>query len=388
MSNSLSRALEKFGQIWRQWFDDVSSEQVVPLDACALEDRVLYSATVMPVEWADLQPEASSDAQPELPGELDSQLEQINSLLTQAQDGAEDAAGDSSLLATESSNPIALIDSALADLQSDAIPTSWYTRTEIVFVDAGVEDYQQILDDLRQQSFADTKLEVALIDSTKDGLVQINQFLSHFEGKADAIHVISHGADRAIKLGATWYDKDAVQQHEQDFREWATVLKTDADILFYGCDLAASEDGRSILESIAGWTSADISASDDVVGSRDRGADWLLEFQIGDVQTQVVVSAALQDEWQGLLATFTVTNTNDSGAGSLRQAILDANALAGADTITFNIAGTGVHTITLTSALPTISGQVTINATTESDFAGTPLIVLTDAAGTVTDGFC
>ncbi len=387
MSNSLSRALEKFGQIWRQWFDDVSSEQVVPLDACALEDRVLYSATVMPVEWADLQPEASSDAQPELPGELDSQLEQINSLLTQAQDGAEDAAGDSSLLATESSNPIALIDSALADLQSDAIPTSWYTRTEIVFVDAGVEDYQQILDDLRQQSFADTKLEVALIDSTKDGLVQINQFLSHFEGKADAIHVISHGADRAIKLGATWYDKDAVQQHEQDFREWATVLKTDADILFYGCDLAASEDGRSILESIAGWTSADISASDDVVGSRDRGADWLLEFQIGDVQTQVVVSAALQDEWQGLLATFTVTNTNDSGAGSLRQAILDANALAGADTITFNIAGTGVHTITLTSALPTISGQVTINATTESDFAGTPLIVLTDAAGTVTDGF-
>jgi hypothetical protein len=33
-------------------------------------------------------------------------------------------------------------------------------------------------------------------------------------------------------------------------------------------------------------------------------------------------------------ATFTVTNTNDSGAGSLRQAILDANAAAGEDTIT------------------------------------------------------
>jgi hypothetical protein len=33
-------------------------------------------------------------------------------------------------------------------------------------------------------------------------------------------------------------------------------------------------------------------------------------------------------------ATFTVTVTNDSGAGSLRQAILDANAAAGEDTIT------------------------------------------------------
>ena len=44
-------------------------------------------------------------------------------------------------------------------------------------------------------------------------------------------------------------------------------------------------------------------------------------------------------------ATFTVTNTNDSGAGSLRQAILDANASAGADLIDFSIPGAGVHTI-------------------------------------------
>jgi len=34
-------------------------------------------------------------------------------------------------------------------------------------------------------------------------------------------------------------------------------------------------------------------------------------------------------------ATLTVTNLNDSGAGSLRQAVIDANAAAGADAITF-----------------------------------------------------
>jgi hypothetical protein len=49
--------------------------------------------------------------------------------------------------------------------------------------------------------------------------------------------------------------------------------------------------------------------------------------------------------------TFTVTNTNDTGAGSLRQAILDANAAAGADTIVFAIPGSGVHTIAPASAL-------------------------------------
>ena len=43
----------------------------------------------------------------------------------------------------------------------------------------------------------------------------------------------------------------------------------------------------------------------------------------------------------GLLgaATFTVTNTDDTGPGSLRQAILDANAAPGLDTIAFNIPG-------------------------------------------------
>ncbi|HYV09388.1 MAG TPA: Calx-beta domain-containing protein [Pyrinomonadaceae bacterium] len=73
--------------------------------------------------------------------------------------------------------------------------------------------------------------------------------------------------------------------------------------------------------------------------------------------------------------TFVVTNTNDSGAGSLRQAILDANANPGSDVITFNV-GSGLKTIMLASKLPDISDPVVIDGTTQPGFAGPPLIEL------------
>jgi hypothetical protein len=61
-------------------------------------------------------------------------------------------------------------------------------------------------------------------------------------------------------------------------------------------------------------------------------------------------------------STFTVMNNNNSGAGSLRQAILDANAQAGADVITFDPAAFSTpSTIRLLSSLPDITDDLTIN---------------------------
>jgi hypothetical protein len=60
-------------------------------------------------------------------------------------------------------------------------------------------------------------------------------------------------------------------------------------------------------------------------------------------------------------ATFTVTNNAPSDSGSLRQAILAANATPGNDQIVFAIPGVGVHTIALASPLPTITEPVIID---------------------------
>jgi hypothetical protein len=80
-------------------------------------------------------------------------------------------------------------------------------------------------------------------------------------------------------------------------------------------------------------------------------------------------------ERRTLLSTFSVLNTDDSGIGSLRQAILNANATPGINTIAFSI-GTGIQTIMPASALPTITNPAIIDGSTQPGFSGTPIIVL------------
>ena len=87
--------------------------------------------------------------------------------------------------------------------------------------------------------------------------------------------------------------------------------------------------------------------------------------------------------------TFTVVNTADSGLGSLRWAITNANANSGmTNRISFNISGTAPFTINLLSALPAVANPWTIiDATTQPDWAnsGMPVVELNgaSAAGSV-----
>lgn len=82
----------------------------------------------------------------------------------------------------------------------------------------------------------------------------------------------------------------------------------------------------------------------------------------------VALNLAINPHVYAAPASFTVTNTNDSGAGSLRQAITDANAnnnTGDIDNIQFNIAGSGLKTIILNTVLPTIDEPININGFTQ-----------------------
>ena len=92
------------------------------------------------------------------------------------------------------------------------------------------------------------------------------------------------------------------------------------------------------------------------------------------------LSAPQTANFTAVRSSIVVTNTNNHGAGSLREAILNANSTFGPDLIVFNIPGAGVRVINLQTALPEITESVVIDGSTQPGYAGAPLIELNGEA--------
>ena len=87
-----------------------------------------------------------------------------------------------------------------------------------------------------------------------------------------------------------------------------------------------------------------------------------------------------------LPSVFLVTNNNNGGAGSLRQAILNANVNPGYDTIEFDIEPGGLQIIKLTSPLPTLADPVFIDGTSQPGWIRSPLIDVVDRGLSIPTG--
>ncbi len=322
----------------------------------ALEPRILYSADLAPLS-ANLSA-AMSVAAP----------------VWQEASTAQSAPGSQSATASQS---------ASAQRSSEKLAES--NTVELAVIDTAVAGAEALITDIERQQQAGRAIIVVEVGTGDDGIEAVSHALANLYAQGNsvsAIHLIGHGDANGTNLGATRIDMAALRSRSLEFANWAPVLTADADLLLYGCDIAGTDAGQFFVKGLAQLTGADVAASDDLTGSARLGGDWTLEYQSGHIEASVAISEPTQQTWHHVLATFTVTNSNDAGAGSLRQAITDANAAGGADVINFNIAGTGVHTINLTAALPTITGALVIDATSDDSFAvngNAPAIVLNGA---------
>ncbi len=236
-------------------------------------------------------------------------------------------------------------------------------RVEVVFVDSHVPDYAEIINDL---SANNNTIDVYVIDADSNGVEQIEQYLQN-HSSVDAIHLIAHEQLQGVRLGNLSLNTDNIDQFSAHLSAWGESLSGSADILLYGCNLAASEDGQQFIEKLAHITGADVAASTDNTGSAELGANWTLEHRVGNIETKTPISESVAANWQHILATVTVTTTDDKlnssydytnvstliasanadladGKISLREAIMAANGEADLDIITLP---TGQYDLTL-----------------------------------------
>ena len=175
--------------------------------------------------------------------------------------------------------------------------------SEVVFVDTAVENYAELLEGISPDA------EVIVLDAGRDGIQQISEALAGREN-LQAIHIISHGTDGVVKLGGVWLRSSNLDHYADAIAGWGKALSSDADVLLYGCDVAATASGRSLVEALSNLTGADVASSDDKTGHADLGGDWSLEYVTGAIETSILVTEAAQLEWFDLLTTA----TDDAGS--------------------------------------------------------------------------
>ncbi len=253
-----------------------------------------------------------------------------------------------------------------------------YTPSNIVFIDPMVENFTSLLSGLKKNT------EAVVLDPNRDGIGQITEFLKARTGVVDSVQILGHGSAGSFQLGSTQLNNNNLEQYQQSLQQWfSPLLDKRPDLILYGCDVASGLVGDNFIQRLSAITGADVAASVDLTGSAAKGGNWILEKATGAIEAGQAFTQKVRDAYQDILATFTVTNTNDAGAGSLRQAINDANASAGFDTINFNIAPGGTQTIRPTSdRLPDITGPTLINGETQPGFTdtNTPIIEIDGSA--------
>ncbi|MDU8607434.1 Ig-like domain-containing protein [Pseudomonas syringae group sp. 247E2] len=257
---------------------------------------------------------------------------------------------DASAKSAEQANSASNDHHAQAPASSDVAATpAAVPGTTVVFVDSRVKDSASLLAGVAPGA------QVVELDATKDGLQQIADYLGSHQG-VSSVQIIAHGNSGDLWLGNSYVSADNIAQRSALLAEIGNDMNVGGDILIYACNTAEGDTGLSFVDSLATLTGRDVAASTNRTGV---GGDWDLEIATGSIESVSALSRQSMDAYQWGLATFTVTSTSNTGAGSLRDALTNAQ---NGDIVTFS---TGM-TVALQSQL-VVSKNITIDGDLNND---------------------
>ena len=94
-----------------------------------------------------------------------------------------------------------------------------------------------------------------------------------------------------------------ITRYADELTQWQSALNDEADILLYGCNVAAGAAGQAFVTQLHQLTGADIAASTDLTGTAALGGDWQLEYTQGQIETELAVEASVLETYGATLVT-------------------------------------------------------------------------------------
>ncbi len=195
--------------------------------------------------------------------------------------------------------------------------------TSYVFIDRSIQDYQNLLASVKPG------YQTVLLDSDRDGIVQISEVLQKSQEVAE-VHLVAHGSPGYLYLGNTRLDLTHLGQHAEYLQQWRKALVRCADILLYGC-YVAEQKWEELLQPLHAITGANIAASSREVGQ----GRWDLDQRIGEVTATLAFTPELQQSYAGtfdiayLLSNQTIIPFDTNNPSTLNPAISVTGIAAG-----------------------------------------------------------
>ena len=261
---------------------------------------------------------------------------------------------------------------------------------EIAFVDRAVPQAEALIAGLQAARAGGRPIEVIPIDVDEDGIARIGAVLADRPAQAvTAVHLISHGADGVVQLGAERLDADSLLRRAGEIASWSQALGDGADLLIYGCDVAAGAAGQALIRDLAALSGADVAASDDPTGAASQGGDVRLERSTGAIETpavQAVAAAgllAIGDDVAVNAGTAGTQSTLGDHRGAQRAVALDGSgnfivAWTGQDAD-----GEGVFARRFAADGTALGGDIAVNLTTANGQGGAQVVCDADGRFTV-----
>jgi Ca2+-binding RTX toxin-like protein len=179
----------------------------------------------------------------------------------------------------------------------------------LIFIDSAVDN----LNSLISHVVSDT--DVIVLHPAENGVDQITTALSSYS-QLESLHIVAHGAPGHLRLGNSSLNLDSLADYRQVLQQWQAALAPQANLLLYGCQVAAGDRGQAFLNRLKEYIGVEVAASSTPVGNAAQGGNWQLDVQTGPISAPLAFEKEAIAAYPAILVDTFINEDFSDASGS------------------------------------------------------------------------